>query len=190
MPTLERSLKTKPNLMTDMIPLRKEQASEFSMKKFCFACLHGGAAKLAAATFIIGLSLGAAEADQAGGKFGFPYPNFTGSAGGMTAQQFVRTFDAAMQTPSVFRDWIQAGTDIRKLNPSGVYLKHINLRTIDSTARQKDTPTTTGFTKTILNGFCAMRIGTQSRYFSPDGRIARLRERRLPGLGSEHVDAQ
>ena len=167
MPTLERSLKTKPNVMTDMIPLRKEQASEFSMKKFCFACLHGGAAKLATATFIIGLSLGAAEADQPGGKFGFPYPNFTGAAGAMTAQEFVLKFDAAMHNPDVFRDWIQAGTDIRKLNPSGVYLKHLNLRTIDSTRDEKGTPTTTGFTKTILNGFCAMRMGTQSRYLSP-----------------------
>ena len=131
MPTLERSLKTKPDLMTDMIPLRKEQASEFSMKKFCFACLHGGAAKLAAATLAIGLSLGAAEADQPGGKFGFPYPNFTGSQ--MTPQQFVQKFDAAMQTQGVFRNWSQAGIDIRKLNPSGVYLKHISLRTIVTT---------------------------------------------------------
>ena len=133
MPTLERSLKTKRNVMTDKIPLRNEQASEFSMKKFCFACLHRGAAKLATATLIIGLSLGAAEADQPGGKFGFPFPAFTGAAGAMTAQEFGLKFDAAMHTPGKFRDWIQAGTDIRKLNPSGVYLKHINLRTIVST---------------------------------------------------------
>ena len=44
-----------------------------------FACLQGGAAKLATATLIIGLSLGAAEADPAGGQFGFSYPNFTGA---------------------------------------------------------------------------------------------------------------
>jgi len=37
-----------------------------------------------------------------------------------------------MHNPDVFRQWIQAGTDIRTLNPSGVYLKHLNLRTIDS----------------------------------------------------------
>ena len=36
----------------------------------------------------------------------------------------------------MFRHLIQAGTDIRKLNPSGVYLKHLNLRTIDSTQRE------------------------------------------------------
>ena len=51
----------------------------------------------------------------------------------MTAQQFVLKFDAAMHPPDVVRNWIRAGTDIRKLNPSGVYLKHINLRTIEST---------------------------------------------------------
>jgi Hypothetical glycosyl hydrolase family 15 len=37
-----------------------------------------------------------------------------------------------MHNPDVFRQWIKAGTDIRKLNPSGIYLKHLNLRTIDS----------------------------------------------------------
>jgi len=103
------------------------------------ACLHGGAAKLATATLIIGLSLGAAEADQAGGEFGFSHPNFTGAAGAMTAQQFVLAFDAAMHNPSVFRQWIRAGTDIRKLNPSGVYLKHLNLRTIDSAQLEPST---------------------------------------------------
>jgi hypothetical protein len=104
-----------------------------------FAGLHGGAAKLATATLTIGLSLGAAEADQAGGQFGFPYPNFTGATGAMTAQQFVLTFDAAMHNPNVFRHWIRAGTDIRKLNPSGVYLKHLNLRTIDSAQLEPST---------------------------------------------------
>lgn len=101
-----------------------------------FACLRGGAAKLATATLIIGLSLGAAEADPAGGQFGFPYPNFTGTPGAMTAQQFVLTFDAAMHNPNKYRQWIRAGTDIRTLNPRGVYLKHLNLRTIDSTQRE------------------------------------------------------
>jgi hypothetical protein len=91
-----------------------------------------GTAKLGGATLIVGLSLGAAKGDPAGGKFGFSHPNFTGAAGAMTAQQFVLVFDAAMHNPDVFRQWIQAGTDIRKLNPSGVYLKHLNLRTIDS----------------------------------------------------------
>jgi hypothetical protein len=91
-----------------------------------------GTGKLGAAILIIGLSLGAAKGDPAGGEFGFSHPNFTGAAGAMTAQQFVLLFDAAMHNPDVFRQWIQAGTDIRKLNPSGVYLKHLNLRTIDS----------------------------------------------------------
>jgi hypothetical protein len=101
--------------------------------------LHGGAAKLATATLVIGLSLGAAKADRAGGEFGFSYPNVTGAAGAMTAQQFVLAFDAAMHNPSVFRQWIRAGTDIRKLNPSGVYLKHLNLRTIDSAQLEPST---------------------------------------------------
>jgi len=107
----------------------RKQVCETDEKKSAF--LHGGAVKLATATLIIGLSLGAAKADQAGGQFGFPHPNFTGAAGAMTAQQFVLVFDAAMHNPNVFRRWIQAGTDIRKLNPSGVYLKHLSLRTID-----------------------------------------------------------
>lgn len=60
-------------------------------------------------------------------RFGFIYPNFTPT---MTASQFVGKFDASMHNPKVYRDWITQGTDIRKLNPNGVYLKHINLRTI------------------------------------------------------------
>jgi len=70
-----------------------------------FACLHGSAAKLATATLIIGLSLGAAEADQAGGQFGFPYPNFTGAADAMTAQQFVGRFSIrGANAPLYWRD--------------------------------------------------------------------------------------
>jgi len=49
----------------------------------------------------------------------------------MTAQQFVQVFDAAMHNPDKFRRWINAGTDIRKLNPAGVDAKHVSLRTID-----------------------------------------------------------
>jgi hypothetical protein len=70
-------------------------------------------------------------ADQPGGRFGFPYPNFAGSTGAMTAEQFVAVFGGAMQNPDVYRNWINAGTDIRKLNPNGVYAKHLSLRTID-----------------------------------------------------------
>jgi hypothetical protein len=72
------------------------------------------------------------RADQPGGGFGFPHPNFTGASGTMTGPQFALVFNAAMHNPDVFRQWINAGTDIRKLNPSGIYLKHLNLRTIDS----------------------------------------------------------
>ena len=99
-------------------------------------CLHGRVAKLATATLIIGLSLGAAEADQAGGQFGFSYPNFTGAAGAMTAQQFVGRFSGAMHNPNLYRSWIVQGRDIRRFNPAGVYLKHLNLRTINSTQKE------------------------------------------------------
>ncbi|MDQ3258463.1 MAG: hypothetical protein M3R15_32025 [Acidobacteriota bacterium] len=75
-------------------------------------------------------------ADQPGGRFGFSYPNFTGATGAMTAQPFVTVFDVAMHNPNAYKQWITSGQDIRKLNPSGVYLKHINLRTIDSTQRE------------------------------------------------------
>jgi hypothetical protein len=71
-------------------------------------------------------------ANPPGGQFGFTHPNFTGATGAMTAQQFVQTFAAAMHNPDVYRQWIKSGTDIRKLNPSGVYLKHLSLRTIDN----------------------------------------------------------
>ena len=64
----------------------RSRGPSFETDENGFACLHGGAAKLATATLIIGLSLGAAEADQPGGKFGFPYPNFSGAP--MTPQQF------------------------------------------------------------------------------------------------------
>lgn len=100
-------------------------------EKKCFSCWPGFG-KLTRTTLSIWLLSGAAKADQAGGQFGFPHPNLTGTTGAMTEQQFVLVFDAAMHNPNVFRQWIQAGTDIRKLNPSGVYLKHLNLRTIDS----------------------------------------------------------
>ena len=75
-------------------------------------------------------------AGEPGGRFGFPHPNFTGATGAMTAQQFVPVFDAAMHNPNKFREWINYGTDIRKLNPGGIYLKHMNLRNIDSTQRE------------------------------------------------------
>jgi hypothetical protein len=83
--------------------------------------------------FICGFRFALLMADQPGGRFGFPYPNFTGATGAMTAQQFVAVFGGAMHNPNTYRQWISAGKDIRKLNPGGTYLKHINLRTIDST---------------------------------------------------------
>jgi hypothetical protein len=66
---------------------------------------------------------------QPGGNFGSPYPQFL--SGGMTAQQFVQTYSGAMHNPDVYLHWISVGQDIRKLNPSGVYLKHLNIRTIE-----------------------------------------------------------
>jgi hypothetical protein len=74
--------------------------------------------------------------DQPGGGFGFSYPNFTGATGAMTAEQFAQTFSATMHNPNAYRQWINSGTHIRKLNPAGVYLKHLNLRTIDSSQRE------------------------------------------------------
>jgi hypothetical protein len=69
---------------------------------------------------------------QPGGGFAASYPAFTGAPGAMTAQQYVTLFNAAYHNPNAFDYWIAAGTDIRKLNPKGVYLKHMNLRTIVS----------------------------------------------------------
>jgi hypothetical protein len=67
---------------------------------------------------------------QPGGGFAFPYPNFTGAPGAMTAQQYAQTFNAAYHIPATYSAWATTGRDIRVLNPSGVYLKHLNLRTI------------------------------------------------------------
>jgi len=79
--------------------------------------------------------------DKPSGQFGFPYPNFTDASGAMTAQQFVTMFDAAMHNPDVYLQWINSGTDIRKLNPNGVYSKHLSLRTLDkSYASEGDHP--------------------------------------------------
>jgi hypothetical protein len=64
---------------------------------------------------------------QAGGGFGFPYPNFTGTTGAMTAQQYVQVFNAGYHIPAAYAAWIAQGIDIRILNPSGVYLKHLNV---------------------------------------------------------------
>ena len=50
----------------------------------------------------------------------------------MTAMDFAKTFSGGFTAPDVYRNWIASGRDIRLLTPSGVYLKHINLRTIAS----------------------------------------------------------
>jgi hypothetical protein len=55
----------------------------------------------------------------------------------MTAQQYVQVFDGAMHNPNVYRQWINSGTDIRKLNPAGVYCKHMNLRTLNNTQQSE-----------------------------------------------------
>lgn len=60
-------------------------------------------------------------------QFGFVYPSFGPT---MSAQQFVEKFQASMLNPNSYQIGIDYGADIRVLNPNGVYLKHINLRTI------------------------------------------------------------
>jgi hypothetical protein len=67
-----------------------------------------------------------------GGRFAFSYPNFTGAPGGMTVMDYLKTCAGGFHTPDTYLEWIASGTDIRLLNPSGVYLKHINLRTIET----------------------------------------------------------
>lgn len=70
-----------------------------------------------------------------GGRFAFVYPNFTGAVGAMTPAEFVTKFAGAMHNPNVFDQWERGGHDIRRLNPQGFYLNHVNLRTIDRTSR-------------------------------------------------------
>ena len=65
-----------------------------------------------------------------GGRFAFSLPNFTGEPGAMTASDFAKTFAGGFHDPQTYRNWIVDGRDIRLLNPSGTYLKHINFRTI------------------------------------------------------------
>ena len=81
----------------------------------------------------------ATESSPTGGADTCPlvaFPNFTSAPGAMTPTQFVGVFAAEMHNPVVYREWIDAGIDLRRLNPGGAYLKHINLRTIDSTQRE------------------------------------------------------
>jgi hypothetical protein len=68
---------------------------------------------------------------QPGGGFAFPYPNFR-PAPGMTAQEYVQLFSGGFHAAATYKYWISVGTDIRILNPAGVYLKHINFRIIES----------------------------------------------------------
>ena len=49
----------------------------------------------------------------------------------MTAQEYVQLFNGGFHTSATYKYWISVGTDIRMLNPAGVYLKHINFRTIE-----------------------------------------------------------
>jgi hypothetical protein len=70
------------------------------------------------------------QPEEPPGKFGFVYPNFTSTPGAMDQEEFAQTFAASMLNPGSYRIMITYGVDIRVLNPAGVYLKHINLRTI------------------------------------------------------------
>lgn len=65
-----------------------------------------------------------------GGKFGFTQPNFTGAPGTMTREEFITKFGASMSTPGSYLSQIPFGADLRVMNPGGVYMKHINLRTL------------------------------------------------------------
>ena len=65
---------------------------------------------------------------QPGGGFGVAYPNFTGAPGMLSAEHYVQLFNAGYHTSSAYAYWMSIGSDIRQLNPTGVYLKHLNLR--------------------------------------------------------------
>jgi hypothetical protein len=67
---------------------------------------------------------------QPGGGFAFSYPVL--GAPNMTHAQYVQNFNGGYHIPPKFAEWIAEGQDIRLLNPNGVYLKHMNLRTIVS----------------------------------------------------------
>lgn len=67
-----------------------------------------------------------------GTRFGAVYPNFTGVTGSITPETFGNFFAGAMANTDFFRYWSSVNRDIRRYNPRGAYLKHLNLRTIDS----------------------------------------------------------
>lgn len=66
-----------------------------------------------------------------GGRFGFAYFNLNGSTDVATPEGYVQYFAGAKQNPSIYTSLINRGKDIRKLNPSGIYVKHINVRMLD-----------------------------------------------------------
>ena len=70
-----------------------------------------------------------------GGRFGFAYFNLNGSTTEATPEGYVQYFAGAKQNPSAFTGLINRGKDIRKLNPNGVYVKHINVRMLDRNQR-------------------------------------------------------
>ena len=82
----------------------------------------------------LGVSIVRSHADpapvQPGGRFAFPYPNFTNAPGTLTLPQYAQTIAGLYHHPGAFRFWVSQGTDPRVLNPNGVYLKHINVRTL------------------------------------------------------------
>ena len=65
-----------------------------------------------------------------GGKFGFSYPNFAGST--LNPQAFTQTFGALMHNPSAFQAWAASGTDPRRLSPGAPWMKHINIRSLQT----------------------------------------------------------
>jgi hypothetical protein len=70
---------------------------------------------------------------RSGGRFAFSYPQLHESTFEATHAGFAQTFAGMMHNPSAFTLWLRAGADPRLLNPGGVFMKHINIRTIDST---------------------------------------------------------
>ncbi len=75
-----------------------------------------------------------------GGRFGFSYANFNGTSGVATPEGFAQRFAGGKHNPGVYTYWLGVGRDVRDLNPSGEYYKHINIVAIDRTQRGANGP--------------------------------------------------
>ena len=90
----------------------------------------GGVLVLLLVLFVAAPSSQTTPQFQPGGLFGFGYAHFTSV---QAARDFATTFAGAMHNPSAYSMWTANGMDIRQFNAGGAYLKHLNIRTIDST---------------------------------------------------------